>query len=122
MADQFPDATKMVPTLSDRIALAVCPCRSSGASPCKTPCDGCRRDSAAVVRELAEQSGSAKHWHVDQLIALAADLDGGASTTADPLDGVGSHQHAPSAGWPAIDPGKEAMALAIGRELRRPDV
>jgi hypothetical protein len=74
-----------------------------------------------VVRELAEQSGSAKHWHADQLIALAAELDGVASTTADLLDGVGCHQPAPPAGWPAIDPEQEAAALAVGRELRRPN-
>jgi hypothetical protein len=138
MADQFPDATKMVPTLSNRIALAVCPRRSSGASPCEVPCDGCRRDSAAVVRELAEQSGSAKHWHADQLIALAAELYGGASTIADLLDGVGCHQPATEPSiqdgwkaleceqdprmWPPIDPEKVAAALAVGRELRGPDV
>jgi hypothetical protein len=75
-----------------------------------------------VVRELAEQSGSAKHWHADQLIALAAELDGGASTTADPLDGFGGHQHAPPVDWQPIDPEKEAMAIAISRELEGPDV
>jgi hypothetical protein len=91
-----------------------------------------------VVRELVEQAGSAKHWHADQLIALAAELDGGASTTADPLDGVGCHQPDTEQSirdgwkalerkqdprvWPAIDPGKEAMALAIARGLRGPDV
>ena len=96
------------PTLSDRIALAVCPRRSSGASPCKTPCDGCRRDSAAVAHVIAD-------W--------LRERHGGASN--DPgalLDEVAGHQPAPPAGWPAIDPGKEAMALAIGRELRRHDV
>jgi hypothetical protein len=41
-------------TPADRLALALCPDRSSGA-PCETPCDSCRRDSAAVARELAEQ-------------------------------------------------------------------
>jgi hypothetical protein len=94
-------------TLSDRIALAVCPDRSSGASPCETPCDGCRRDSAAVAHVIAD-------W--------LRERHGGASTTADLLDGVGCHQPAPPAGWPAIDPGMEAAALAVGRELRRPDV
>jgi hypothetical protein len=93
------------PTLSDRIALAVCPRRSSGASPCKTPCDGCRRDSAAVAHEIAD-------W--------LRERHGGASTTADLLDGVGCHHPAPPAGWPPITPGQEAVALAVGRELRRP--
>ena len=94
------------PPLSDRIALAVCPDRTTGAS-CKTPCDGCRRDSAAVAHEIA---------------AWLRERHGGASTTADLLDGVGCHQPEPQAGWQLIDPGKEAMALAVGRELRRLDV
>ena len=94
------------PTLSDRIALAVCPDRTTGA-PCETPCDGCRRDSAAVAHEIA---------------AWLRERHGGASTTADLLDGVGCHQPEPQAGWQPIDPGKEAMALAIARDLRRPDV
>jgi hypothetical protein len=126
------------PTLAERIALALCSRERLFCHPCETSCDCCRRDSAAVVRELAEQSGSAKHWHADQLIALAAELDGGASTTADPLDGAGCHQPDTEQSirdgwkalerkqdprvWPAIDPGKEAMALAIARELRGPDV
>jgi hypothetical protein len=90
-------------TLSDRIALAVCPRRSSGASPCKTPCDGCRRDSAAVAHEIAD-------W--------LRERHGGSSVTADLLDGVGCHQPDSPAGWPAIDPGQEAAAIAIARELR----
>ena len=61
-------------TPADRMALALCPDRSSG-TPCKTPCDGCRRDSATVaheiVRQLRERYGS--------------------SATADWLDGVGCH-------------------------------
>lgn len=95
------------PTLSDRIALAVCPRRSSGASSCEVPCDGCRRDSAAVAHEIAD-------W--------LRECHGGASTTADLLDGVGCHQPARPAGWQPIGPDKEVMALAIGRELRRHDV
>jgi hypothetical protein len=111
------------PTLSDRLALAVCPRRSSGASPCETPCDGCRRDSAAVAHVIAD-------W--------LRERHGGASTTADLLDGVGCHQPATEPSiqdgwkalerrqdprmWPAIDPGKEAAAIAIARELRGPDV
>jgi hypothetical protein len=94
-------------TPSAREALAACPRRSSGASPCKTPCDGCRRDSAAVAHEIAD-------W--------LRERHGEASTTADLLGGGGCHQPAPPAGWPAIDPGKEAAAHAVGRELRRPDV
>jgi hypothetical protein len=94
-------------TLSDRLALAVCPRRSSGASPCETPCDGCRRDSAGVAHVIAD-------W--------LRERHGGASTTADLLDGVGCHQPDPPAGWPPIDPEKVAAALAVGRELRRPDV
>jgi hypothetical protein len=94
-------------TLSDRLALAACPDRSSGAGHCETPCDGCRRDSAAVAHEIAD-------W--------LRERHGGASTTADLLDGVGCHQPDPPAGWQAIDPDKEAMALAIARELRRPHV
>jgi hypothetical protein len=95
------------PTLSARIALAACPRRSSGASPCETPCDGCRRDSAAVAHEIA---------------AWLRERHGGSSTTADLLDGVGAHRPEPQAGWQPIDPGQEAMALAVGRELRRHDV
>ena len=95
------------PTLSDRLALAVCPRRSSGVSPCETPCDGCRRDSAAVAHVIAD-------W--------LRERHGGSSTTADLLDGVGCHQLDPSAGWPAITPGQEAAALAVGRELRGPYV
>ncbi|MCE2836643.1 MAG: hypothetical protein LW834_06745 [Cyanobium sp. 49614_E6] len=105
MADQFPDATKMV-TLSDRIALAACPDRSTGDC-CEVPCDGCRRDSAAVAHEIA---------------AWLRERHGGSSTTADLLDGVGCHQHAPPAGWQPIDHDQETMVLAVSRELRRPDV
>lgn len=105
MPDQFPDATKMV-TLSDRIALAVCPDRTTGA-PCEAPCDGCRRDSAAVAHEIA---------------AWLSKRPGGANITADLLDEAGAYQPEPQAGWPPIDPGKEAMALAVVRELRRHDV
>jgi hypothetical protein len=95
------------PTLSARIALAACPRRTSGASPCETPCDGCRRDSAAVAHEIAD---------------YFSERYGGASNTADVLYAVGAHRPEPQAGWPPIDPGKEAMALAVGRELRRHDV
>ena len=39
---------------------------------------------AAAIHVLADQAGSARHWHVDQLRAIAAELDGGAATTATP--------------------------------------
>ena len=76
MPDQFPDATKMAPTLCDRIALAVC--GSVGRQPalCGTACPWCRQASVAVIRELVVQAGSAKHWHVNQLVCLAAELEG----------------------------------------------
>ena len=32
------------------------------------------------------------------------------------------HQPEPQSRWQPIDPGKEAMAMAVGRELRRHDV
>ena len=95
------------PTLSDRIALAVCKVKALGFAPCGPLCSDCRRDSAAVAHEIA---------------AWLRERHGGASTTADLLDGVGCHQPEPQAGWQPIDSGKEAMALAVGRELRRPDV
>jgi alkylation response protein AidB-like acyl-CoA dehydrogenase len=111
------------PTLTDRIALAVCVAVLPGSKPCKAPCNACRVNSAAVAHEIA-------NW--------LRERHGGSSTTADLPDGVGCHQPdaAPSIQggwktlertqdlrmWPAIDPDKEAMALAIGRELRRHDV
>jgi hypothetical protein len=107
MSNQFPDATKMVPTLADRIALAMC-VSINGAAGCPIgPCSECKRRSAAVAHEIAD-------W--------LRERHGGASPTADLLDGVGCHQPAPPAGWPAIPPGQEAAALAVGRELRRHDV
>jgi hypothetical protein len=62
-------------TPADRLALALCPDRSSGA-PCEAPCDGCRRDAAAVAHEIASQLRK-RH--------------GGSSQVADWLDGVGCH-------------------------------
>lgn len=93
------------PTLCDRIALVLCQAQDGG-PPCPAPCVRCRVMAAAAAHEIADRF---------------SELYGGASTTADPLNGVGCHQPAPPAGWPAIDPGKEAMALAIARELRGPD-
>ena len=104
--NQFPDTTKTV-TLSDRIALAVCTAALPGSMPCQSPCGACRASSAAVAHKIAD-------W--------LRERHGGASTTADLLDGVGTHQHAPPAGRQPIDPDQHAMALAVGRELRRPDV
>ena len=94
-------------TLCDRIALAVCKVKALGFAPCGPLCSDCRRDSAAVAHEIAQ-------W--------LRERHGGASTTADLLDGVGTHQPEPQAGWQPIDPGKEVMAIAIARDLRRPDV
>jgi hypothetical protein len=34
---------------------------------------------AAAIRVLADQAGSARHWHVDQLRSIAAELEGGAT-------------------------------------------
>jgi hypothetical protein len=62
------------PTPADRLALALCPVRHSGA-PCKVPCGRCRRDSAAVAHEIARQLRERY----------------GSSTKADWLDGVGCH-------------------------------
>ena len=94
------------PTLSDRIALALCQAQDDG-PPCPSPCVRCRAMAAAAAHEIA---------------AYFSERYGGSSTTADVLYAVGSHQPEPPAGWQSIDPGKEAMALAVGRELRRPDV
>lgn len=85
-------------------------------------CRDCRRDSAAVAHEIA---GWLRERH------------GGSSTTTDLLDGVGCHQPATEPSiqdgwkaleckqdprmWPAIDPGQEAAAHAVVRELRRPN-
>jgi hypothetical protein len=95
------------PTLCDRIALAVCTAALPGSKPCQSPCGACRASSAAVAHEIA---------------AWLRERHGGSSTTADLLDGVGSHQPEPQAGWQPTDPGNEAMAIAITRDLRRPDV
>jgi hypothetical protein len=94
-------------TLSDRLALAACPRQRSGSTPCPAPCIDCLAIARAVAHEIAD-------W--------LRERHGRSSTTADLLDGVGCHQPAPPAGWPAIDPEKVAAALAVGRELRRPDV
>ena len=111
MPDQFPDATKMV-TLCDRIARALCTAMApdrdcDGARHCSTPCATCRDGAAAAAHEIAD------HF---------SELYGGASTTADTLYAVGAHQPEPQAGWQPIDPGQQSMALAVGREMRRPDV
>ena len=93
-------------TLSNRLALAACPRQRSGATPCPAPCVDCLAIAKAVAHEIAD------HF---------SERYGGASTTADSLYAVGSHQPDPPAGWPAIDPEKAAMALDIARELRGPD-
>jgi hypothetical protein len=111
------------PTLSDRLALALC-VSINGAAGCPIgPCGECRRRSAGVAHEIA-------NW--------LRERHGGASTTADTLYAVGCHQPntEPSIQdewkalertqdlrmWPSIDPGQEAAAMAVARELRRPDV
>lgn len=71
MADQFPDAGKMVLTPSDRLALALCPHRCHVSQICAD----CRRDSANHCRELA---------------ANLRERHGGSSQVADWLDGVGN--------------------------------
>ena len=96
----------VAPTLCDRIALTLCQAQDGG-PPCPVPCVRCRAMAAAAAHEIAD------HFN---------ELYGGASTTADTLYAVGSHQPEPQAGWQPIDPDKEAMALAVERELRRPDV
>jgi hypothetical protein len=83
------------PTLSDRLALAACPRQRSGATPCPAPCIDCLAIAKAVAHEIANHFGE--------------------------IYAVGCHQPDPPAGWQAIDPGQEAAALAVGRELRRPD-
>jgi len=109
-------------TLSDRMALAVCPRQRSGATPCLAPCIDCLAIAKAVAHEIAD------HF---------SELYGGASTTADTLYAVGCHQPdtKPSIqdGWKAlertqdprmwlpIDPEKETAAIAIARKLRGPD-
>ena len=105
MPEQFPDATKMV-TLCDRIASAICQAQDD-IRYCPAPCVNCRAIAAAAAHEIAD---------------YFSERYGGASNTADTLYAVGSHQPESQAGWQPIDPGREAMALAVGRELRRPDV
>ena len=94
------------PTISDRITLAVCTAALAGSRPCQSPCGPCRARSAAVAHEVA---------------AWLRERHGGSITTADLLDGVGCHQHAPQVEGPALSSDQRAMALAVGRELRRPD-
>lgn len=91
------------PTLSDRIALALCQAQDGG-PPCSAPCVRCRAMATAAAHEIA---------------AHFSEQYEGASNTADVLYAVGTHQPEPQAGWQPIDPGKEAMVLAVGRELRR---
>ena len=93
-------------TLWDRLALAACPRQRSGATPCPAPCIDCLAIAKAVAHKIAD------HF---------SELYGGASNTADTLYAVGCHQPKSPAGWPAISPGQEASALAVGRELRRPN-
>lgn len=63
------------PTPADRLALALCRSKYQEYQ-CMAPCRICRRDSAAVARELAE---------------ILRERHGGSSQVADWLDGVGTH-------------------------------
>ena len=77
MVNQFPDAKKMVLTDADRLALALCTNDwDFDDRKCKTPCTACRRNLAAVARELAQ---------------ILREHHGGSSQVADWLDGVGTH-------------------------------
>jgi hypothetical protein len=42
--------------------------------------DDCLNDApwiaVSVIRALVEQAGSTKHWHIDQLNAMATELEG----------------------------------------------
>jgi hypothetical protein len=94
-------------TISDRLALAACPRQRSGATPCPARCVDCLVIARAVAHEIA---------------AHFSELYGGAGAAADTLYAVGCHQPDPPAVWQAIDPGQEAAAIAIARELRGPYV
>ena len=95
------------PTRLNRLALAACPRRRSGATPGPAPCIDCVAIAKAVAHEIAD------HF---------SELYGGASNTADTLYVVGCHQPESQAEGPVLSPDQEAMALAVGRELRRPNV
>lgn len=64
------------PTPTDRMAPAVCVAELPSSKPCRSPCNGCRVNSAAVAREIARQ---------------LRERHGGSSQVADWLDGVGAH-------------------------------
>jgi hypothetical protein len=102
MTNQFPDATKMIPTLCDRIALVLCQAHPT----CSAPCVRCRAMAAATAHEIAD---------------YFSERYGGASNTADTLYAVGCYQPESQAEGPVLSPDQEAMALAVGRELRSPN-
>ena len=100
--------------------------------------EGLGKEASALSRVLLLVQNQQGYLNLSELLARAwtqssgraqavvrldwlRERHGGASTTADLLDGVGTHQHAPPAGRQPIDPDQHAMALAVGRELRRPD-
>ena len=93
------------PTLLNRIALVLCQAQDGG-PPCPAPCVRCRAMAAAAAHEIAD---------------YFSELYGGASNTADTLYVVGCHQPESQAEGPVLSPDQEAMALAVGRELRRPN-
>ena len=63
------------PTPADRMALALCVAVLPGSTPCQSPCNACRVNSAAVAHEIARQLRERY----------------GSSVRADWLDGVGCH-------------------------------
>jgi hypothetical protein len=86
--------------------MAVCRTTGNPDGSCFAICRDCRRDSAAVAHEIAD---------------YFSERYGGASNTADTLYAVGCHQSESQSEKPVLSPDQEAMALAVGRELRRPN-
>ena len=43
---------------------------------CNVAFEADRNGIAAAIRALADQAGSAKHWHVNEIRAIAAELEG----------------------------------------------
>jgi hypothetical protein len=98
------------PTLSDRLALAACPRQRSGATPCFAPCIDCLAIAKAVAHEIADHFSDAIGCHQPNTEPSIQDEWKALERTQDLRM------------WPSIDPGQEAAAMAVARELRRPDV
>ena len=83
----------------------------------RTPCQN-RLLAAAVLRAVANQ------WRGEIGPLPVTGRTTGINDCADSLCEIATelegHQPDPPAGWQAIDPGKEAAAIAIARELRGP--